>query len=160
MQPKGEASASPFGTSDTRNYPLMSSPLTALVQVRTYELDSFGHVNNSVYLNYMEEARSEFLKQMGVSFLDFARHEVQLVIVESYVKYIRPARYGDQITITGKIRGVSPVAAYIDYVLTETTTGRLIATAWTRSAFVNDSTGKPTRAPEEFQTAFRAFSQP
>jgi acyl-CoA thioester hydrolase len=137
----------------------MSSPLLASVQVRTYELDSFGHVNNSVYLNYLEEARSEFLRQMGVSFLDFARHEVQLVIVESYVKYVSAARYGDSIEIAGKIRGVSPVAAYIDYVLTEANSDRLIATAWTRGAFVNARTGKPTRAPLQFQEAFRAFAE-
>jgi acyl-CoA thioester hydrolase len=136
------------------------SPLTATVQVRTYELDSFGHVNNSVYLNYLEEARSEFLKQMGVSFHDFAQEGVQLVIVESYVKYVSAARYGDAITISGKIRGVSPVAAYIDYTLTETVSGRLIATAWTRGAFVNATTGKPTRAPKLFQEAFQTFAQP
>ncbi|MES2464368.1 MAG: acyl-CoA thioesterase, partial [Armatimonadota bacterium] len=97
----------------------MQPPLIAMVQVRTYELDSFGHVNNSIYLNYLEEARSEFLKQMGVSFLDFAHYDVQLVIVESYVKYVSAARYGDTIEITGKLRGVSPVSVYIDYVLTE-----------------------------------------
>jgi acyl-CoA thioester hydrolase len=138
----------------------MSSSLTASVQVRTYELDSFGHVNNSVYLNYLEEARSEFLKQMGVSFHDFARHGVQLVIVESYVKYISAARYGDRIDIVGKVRGVSPVAAYIDYHLTEADSGRIIATAWTRGAFVNAQTGRPTRAPQSFQEAFRAFADP
>lgn len=138
----------------------MSSPLTAFVQVRTYELDSFGHVNNSVYLNYLEEARSEFLKQMGVSFHDFAVHGVHLVIVESYVKYVSAARYDDRITITGALRGVSAVAAYIDYVLTESDSDRLIATAWTRGAFVNARTGRPTRAPQAFQDAFRAFSVP
>ena len=67
--------------------------LSATVRVRTYELDSFGHVNNSVYLNYFEEARAEYLLQLGVSFDDFAKAGCQLVIVESYVKYISPARY-------------------------------------------------------------------
>lgn len=158
---KGGAIVSPFCTSISRGIiPAMPSLLTASVQVRTYELDSFGHVNNSVYLNYLEEARSEFLKQMGLSFHDFARHGVQLVIVESYVKYISAARYGDRINITGKIRGVSAVAAYIDYTLTETDSGRLVTTAWTRGAFVNAQTGKPTRVPQAFQEAFRAFSEP
>ena len=157
---KGEASASPFRASVSEGTRfIMSSPLTAAVQVRTYELDSFGHVNNSVYLNYLEEARSEFLKQMGVSFHDFARLGVQLVIVESYVKYVSAARYGDQITIAGKIRGITAVAAYIDYTLTETGSGRLIATAWTRGAFVSAESGRPTRAPQEFKEAFARFAE-
>ena len=138
----------------------MPTSVTATIHVRTYELDSFGHVNNSVYLNYMEEGRSEFLNQIGVSFHDFARHDVQLVIVEAYLKYVSPSRYGDSIQITMTIRDVSLVTSYIDYVMTEVSTGRLIATAWTRGAFVNAKTGRPTRAPQPFQDAFYAFAQP
>jgi acyl-CoA thioester hydrolase len=132
----------------------MPASFTATVGVRTYELDSFGHVNNSVYLNYIEEARSEYLKQMGLTFHDFARCGVQLVIVESYVKYISPARYGDEIEIRGIFKEVRAVSLIIEYTLTERTTGRLIAEAWTRGAFIEPTTGKPTRAPQSFRDAF------
>lgn len=135
-------------------------PLTAHVRVRTYELDSFGHVNNSVYLNYIEEARSEFLRQMGLSFHDFARLGVQLVIVESYVRYVSPARYGDEIDIIGATRDVRASSAYIDYTLSEASTRRLIATAWTKGAFINPGTGRPIRAPQEFRNAFLAYQEP
>lgn len=136
-------------------------PLTATVRVRTYELDSFGHVNNSVYLNYIEEARSEYLKQMGLSFHDFARLGVQLVIVESYVRYVSPARYGDEVVIVGGVREMKSSSAMLDYTLTEATTGRLIATAWTKGAFIDAATGRPVRAPALFRDAFLAHtSQP
>lgn len=137
----------------------MPPPLSAQVRVRTYELDSFGHVNNSVYLNYLEEARSEFLGQMGVSFHDFAVHGVQLVIVESHVRYVRAARYGDVIEITGVLRDVKAASFALEYTLTETGSRCLIASAWTRGAFVRADTGRPTRAPQVFQSAFRAFSE-
>ena len=39
---------------------------TIEVEVRSYELDSYNHVNNAVYLNYLEYARMEFC---GVSIL-------------------------------------------------------------------------------------------
>jgi acyl-CoA thioester hydrolase len=129
-------------------------PFVASVRVRSYELDSFGHVNNSVYLNYLEEARSEYLRTVGLSFNDFVPHGVHLVIVESHVKYITPSRYGDEIRIAGRFRDVTPVSLTIDYRLTDPTTGRVIATAWTRGAFVNAQTGRPTRAPAPFREAF------
>lgn len=128
--------------------------LTASVRVRTYELDSFGHVNNAHYLHYLEEARSEFLKQIGLSFDDFARLGVHLVIVESHVKYVSPARYGDEIEIKGRFRDVKAVSLVIEYTLTERGTGRLIARAETRGAFVDPVTGRPVRAPEPFRKAF------
>ncbi len=131
-------------------------PLFARVRVRTSELDSFGHVNNSVYLNYLEEARSEALKQIGLSFHDFARLGVQLVIVESHVRYVSPARYGDEIDIRSRFSGVRAASVVIDYRLTEAAAGRLIALAETKGAFIDAATGRPIRAPGEFRTAFGA----
>jgi acyl-CoA thioester hydrolase len=130
--------------------------LTARVRVRTYELDSFGHVNNAVYLNYLEEARSEFLRQIGLSFHDLAGNGVHLVIVEAQVKYVSPARYGDEILIEGAFRNVKPASAEIVYALTEAASDRLVATAMTRGAFVDAATGRPTRAPAAFRDAFLA----
>jgi acyl-CoA thioester hydrolase len=128
--------------------------LTASVRVRTYELDSFGHVNNAVYLHYLEEARSEYLRQMGLSFNDLAASGVHLVIVEAHVRYISPARYGDEIVIVGSFQNVRPVSVEIVYSLTEAMSGRLLATASTKGAFVDARTGRPTRAPEAFRAAF------
>ena len=131
-----------------------AAPLTAAVRVRTYELDSFGHVNNAVYLNYLEEARSEFLKQVGLSFHDLARSGVHLVIVEAHVRYVSPAFYGDEIEIAGGFTDVKAASVTITYRLTEKRSGRLLATAWTRGAFVDPATGRPVRAPEAFREAF------
>lgn len=135
----------------------MPTPLAVPIRVRTYELDSFGHVNNSVYLNYLEEARSEFLRQMGLSFNDFAAHAVQLVIVEVHIKYLASARYGDQITVSGQFRDVRMASLWIDYRLTDTD-GRLLATASTKGAFIEAATGKPTRAPDPFRQAFVTYA--
>ena len=136
------------------------NPLTAVVRVRSYELDSFGHVNNAVYLNYLEEARSEFLRQIGLSFHDFARLGVHLVIVEASVRYVSPARYGDEIVIAGAFTEVRPASLTIEYTLTDRASGRVVATARTRGAFADPATGKPARAPRAFRDAFAAASPP
>ena len=128
--------------------------MSARLRVRTYELDSFGHVNNSVYLNYLEEARSEFLKQVGQPFDDFARLGVHLVIIEANVRYLSPARYGDEIEIRGAFTDVGAATLTIIYSLTEVASGRLIARAMTRAAFVDGQTDRPTRAPAAFREAF------
>ena len=36
--------------------------------VRTYECDAYGHVNNAVYLNYLELGRHSFLKEAGFDY--------------------------------------------------------------------------------------------
>jgi acyl-CoA thioester hydrolase len=91
---------------------------------------------------------------MGLSFHDFAATGTQLVIIESYVRYLSPAKYGDVVIVTGAFRDVGAASVTIDYHLTEEKDGRLIAQAWTRGAFVDATTGKPARAPERFRLAF------
>lgn len=144
---------------EARPMPDFSRLSPVIVRVRTYELDSFGHVNNSVYLNYMEESRSEFLRQLGLSFHDFAQLGVHLVIAEARVRYVAPARYGQEIRIEGAFRDVRAASLVIDYRLTDVETGRLIAEAETRGAFVDAVSGRPTRAPRSFFDAFTAASR-
>ena len=136
-----------------------SYPLLASVRVRTYELDSFGHVNNAQFLHYLEEARSEFLIQMGLSFHDFAAHGVQLVIVEANLRFVSSARYGDEIEIRGRCRDVRPASVWIEYLLTEKATGRVIVSAETKGAFIDARTFKPCRTPEPFRVAFAAHTR-
>ena len=40
--------------------------------VRSYELDSLGHVNNAVYFSYLEEATFQVLARHGLTFPGFA----------------------------------------------------------------------------------------
>jgi YbgC/YbaW family acyl-CoA thioester hydrolase len=134
--------------------PLALAPV--VLRVRTYELDSFGHVNNAVYLNYLEEARSEFLRQIGLSFHDFAREGVQLVIVEARLRYLSPARYGDEVIVAGRFKDVRAASLVIEYTVTERASGRMLAEAETRGAFVDAVSGRPVRAPRRFQQAFSA----
>lgn len=48
--------------------------------VRDYELDIQGIVNNSVYQNYLEHARHEFLHHQGIDFADLTERGVILVV--------------------------------------------------------------------------------
>ena len=43
----------------------MATIFTTRLNVRSYELISFGHVNNATYLNYLEYARGDYLRQRG-----------------------------------------------------------------------------------------------
>lgn len=58
------------------------------IEVRGYELDSFGHVNNAVYLNYYEQARWVIMKELGLLEY-FKQTEGFLVVIKAELKFVK-----------------------------------------------------------------------
>ena len=69
------------------------------LHVRSYECDAYGHVNNAVYLNYLEFARDEFVRHLGISMSDLLAAGYGLLIARVEIDYRRPATTGDHLRI-------------------------------------------------------------
>jgi acyl-CoA thioester hydrolase len=65
-------------------------------KVRDYECDLQGVVNNSIYQNYLEHTRHEYLLASGINFAELARQQINLVVVRAELDYKRPLTSGDQ----------------------------------------------------------------
>ncbi len=65
-------------------------------EVRDYECDFQGIVNNAVYQHYLEHTRHEFLKQNGVNVTSMARKGTNLVVIRAEIDYLYPLRSGDK----------------------------------------------------------------
>lgn len=85
----------------------MKNSYKTFITVRGYELDSYGHVNNAVYLQYYEQARWEMMKNLG--FLDHLKETgLSVVVVESLVRYMREANMFDELLIESSFEEKSP----------------------------------------------------
>ncbi|KZK73684.1 MAG: thioesterase [Pelodictyon luteolum] len=73
---------------------------TLEMDVRDYECDMQGIVNNSVYQNYLEHARHEYLKSVGIDFSEYTRMGVNLVVVRAELDYRSPLKSGDRFLVT------------------------------------------------------------
>lgn len=69
------------------------------VAVRPSELDSFGHVNNARYLEYLEWARADWLLQHGYTYDTFGERGLIPVVVEAKLRFQLEVRYGDRLRI-------------------------------------------------------------
>ena len=86
---------------------MLSQPHNTHLKVRGYELDSYGHVNNAVYLQYYEQARWEAMHDLGM--LDrISGNGLAVVVTESLVRYMRELCLFDEIVVETRYETASP----------------------------------------------------
>ena len=121
---------------------------TAKLTVRSYELDSYNHVNNATYLNYLEVGRMEFLRVIGFDYGALIDAGLCLYVTHIDIHYRASARLFDELSIEtepvklGKASGVFRQAI-------RNQRGELCAEAEVSWGCVNKS-GKPSKIPDKF----------
>ena len=77
------------------------------LEVRDYECDMEGIVNNAVYLNYLEHARHACLKHKGFDFAKLTQQGIHLVLIRVAADYLYPLRSGDKFYVTAGLERIS-----------------------------------------------------
>ena len=123
-------------------------------EVRGYEIDAFGHVNNANYLNYYEHARWQMLAEENITLESFKSWDRWPVIASVEVQYLKPIFAGDLITIESRILEYRRSSMQIEQKILKGTSE--ISTAKIRSVFV-DGKGKPAAMPEEIEKKWKTI---
>jgi acyl-CoA thioester hydrolase len=128
------------------------STYTLSMDVRDYECDMEGIVNNAVYQNYLEHARHRYLKEVGVDFGEMIRAGVHPVVVRAELDYKRPLRSGDRFTVSVELERISKLKfAFVQNIHRESD-GELAVAARIIAAVMN-AEGRPL-VPERAHEAF------
>ena len=85
------------------------SCFTFEMAVRDYECDLQGVVNNAVYQNYLEHARHEYLKSIGIDFAALAAQGINLVVTRVEIDYKSSISSGDRFVVEVRPERLSPV---------------------------------------------------
>jgi acyl-CoA thioester hydrolase len=124
---------------------LMTTECT--LRVRTYECDSYNHVNNANYLNYLEYARYEYLKDINFDYPKAIQAGYGVYIARIEIDYKRPAFVDDTLTIKSKPIKKGAVSGIISQEIWRG--DDLLIQAKVTWAFV-DSKGQPVKLPAEW----------
>jgi acyl-CoA thioester hydrolase len=82
-------------------------------KVRDYECDLQGIVNNSVYQNYLEHTRHEFLNTIGLDFTELFKRGIVAVVARADLSYKTPLKSGDRFVV--KLRVEQEGVKYLFY---------------------------------------------
>jgi acyl-CoA thioester hydrolase len=118
--------------------------------VRYAETDGMRVVHHSNYLVYFEEARSDYMRQRGENYANFERDGYNLVVAEAQMRYLKPAVYGQQVTVRCWIADLVSRGMTFGYEVVDAATGDLHCSGWTKHISVSRE-GGVVRLPERWR---------
>lgn len=118
-------------------------------RVRSYEIDQNGHVNNAVYLNYVEALTVEHAEAAGFGRAWTESQGGAWVVRRHEVEYLRPARMGDELELTVQVELVRGVRGVRRTRIVRVGDGQAVAEVLSEWVWVRLTDGRPSRVPAE-----------
>ena len=114
------------------------------------ETDAMGVLYYAEYMHVFERARSQYIRELGMSYAEVERRGIYLPVREAACRYRSSARYDELMAVQVTVEELRGASMTFVYEMTNKETGQLVATGMTQHALV-DGTGKPVRMPEWFK---------
>jgi acyl-CoA thioester hydrolase len=125
--------------------------LETKVRVRYGETDQMGVVYHGNYAEYFEVARTESIRQLGLTYKEMEAMGIVMPVVELHIKFLRPAHYDDLLNVKTILKEL-PANHRIEFhqeVYNEE--GKLLTTGKVVLYFMNIKTMQKTTMPKQLE---------
>jgi len=127
---------------------------STVITVTPDDIDELGHVNNTVYLRYMEDIARAHAASLGVGVRVMLELGCVPVARQHLIKYHRAAMPGDTLEVSTRITSAAGLRATRHYEIRRTGSEDLLVEAETEWVWVNPATGRPRPVVPEILRAF------
>lgn len=119
------------------------------MKIRVYyeDTDCGNVVYYANYLKYMERSRTEYLREKGVELEDYHKQGHIFAVTEVNVKYRKPARYNDILSVKSRISAFSSVTMTFDTTICNQD-GRLLVEGRVKMVCIEEGNGKVCKIPD------------
>jgi acyl-CoA thioester hydrolase len=122
-------------------------------RVYYYETDKMGRVYHSNFVLWMEKARTEFLRNRGISYKELEESGVIMPVTEIKVNYLSPVEYDDEVIIDIYVIKLTKVKVEFRYIFYDKKSGKKFGEATSINIF-SDKNGKIIRVNNELYLKF------
>lgn len=124
------------------------------VLVKPSDIDENNHANNVCYIRWMQDAATAHSAANGWTSQRYLQHDTCWVARRHTIDYLLPAKEGEEIIVRTWIATWKRVSSVRRYKFLRASDHAVLATAETNWAFVNPTTGRPTKILPEVADAF------
>lgn len=118
-------------------------------KVNYHETDKMGITHHSNYIKWMEEARIDFLEQIGCGYVKLEQDGIISPVIGVECQYKHPTTFGDEVRIHVEITEFKRIELIISYTMTDNNSGTLVLTGKTHHCFT-DAGGRPIALKRQF----------
>ncbi len=128
---------------------MASEPFELPVRVYYEDTDAQGVVYYANYFRFLERARTEWLRSLGVDMVRLQEEDRRIfVVTEVNTKFHAPARLADDLIVTARLDGLSRASFDIEQrIYRNTTDGDLLISGIVKAAYLDADTMRPKRVP-------------
>ncbi|ABI82914.1 acyl-CoA thioesterase [Francisella tularensis] len=130
---------------------MTTNPFKYITNIRFVDTDKYGHVNNSIYFNYFEEARTAWVYNSKQLISWAEQNSVQFVISEQCCKYILPLLHPNKIQVTQYIAKIGAASMEFEYEIRILGSDEVITRAKAKLACYNAKTGRLQKIPPQLK---------
>jgi acyl-CoA thioester hydrolase len=139
---------------ESRQHLLDGFPVVVTVPILWGDEDSFGHVNNVVYLRWAETARVEYLTRVGL--WRMIREEgIGPIVAALSCDYRRPLEYPDEVRIGAHVTSIGNTSFKMAHRIVGVRHGLLAAEVNSALVVLDYKTKKPVRVPDPIRKAIQ-----
>lgn len=102
-----------------------------------YETDQMGIVHHSNYIRWFEEARIDFLTQIGLTMEEIERNGIQIPVLSVSCEYRKMTHFAEEFEVQIKIEKYNGVKLQISYVVKNSVTGEITNTGSSSHCFID-----------------------
>jgi acyl-CoA thioester hydrolase len=126
-------------------------------KIYTYHIDFVGHVNNIIYIQWMENGSMKLLEAIGLPVTEIAHGEgIVPVLTETSITYKKPFFLHNSVKIELWVSVLNNASAIMEFRFYNEKE-ELCATGWQKGLFIDRKTMRPSRITEKHREAFEKF---
>ena len=122
-----------------------------------YETDAMGIIYHANYVHWMEEARVDFMEQMGYGYARTVQEGIDLALVSISCNYKSMTRFGETVKITMTLTNLTPARGTVAYRMEDAETGALRCEAESEHCFFDRAKGRPVALKRALPALYEKF---
>jgi YbgC/YbaW family acyl-CoA thioester hydrolase len=140
---------------DGSNAGLMGYISTFSFDVRTYEIDVYDHVNNAVYIQWLEHGRGKLLQDHGFDYVNIGdKWGVRFMTVRTEINYRKALKLGDAVTVSTRVERFGNTSVTFKQTIQRNGDGEPAADALVVVVYTDKDSGLPVPVPEQFKRLY------